>query len=399
MDPEIELTIMGERESAGHIQALLDQFTAEQQIPVRLRVLSWDTAWSDLVKIGRAGAGPDVSEIGSTWVGDLVAMRAVHPFTDAEIAELGTADAFLPVAWHGTHLAGETQPWAIPWLAGARLLIFRHNLLERAGVDALTAFQTANQVDLTLARLQASGVRVPWTVPTGTTHASLLNIASWVWGGGGEFVTPDGRHCLFSQPQARAGMRAYFALGRYLTPAVRHLARLEPDEQFLRDPETAATLSGPWLFLAARTRGTPDLATHLGVALPPGPSFVGGSNLIIWNHTRQPAAALRLIHFLTQPAAQVIYSQRMGLLPARLDALAGPPFAGDPLWQQTIQGVRTGRSFPVIRAWGLLEYRLTATLGTLWAETLANPSLDLDAALAQHLQTLAQRIDPILGQD
>ncbi|HMA36583.1 MAG TPA: extracellular solute-binding protein [Chloroflexia bacterium] len=396
MEHALELSIMAE--SAGHIQPLLDQFTAEQGIPVRLRLLDWDKAWSDLVKVGLYGDGPDVSEIGSTWVGDLVAMNALHPFDENELALLGTPDAFLPTTWQGAHLIGQTQPWAIPWLTGVRLLFFRRQLLQQAGIEEATAFQTAEQLDRTLGRLQAAGIGVPWTVPTGTTHTTLLNIASWVWGAGGDFITPDGKRTLFSQARARSGIRAYFALARYLAPPVRHLTRLQPDEQFLRHADTAMTLSGAWLFEAVRDRGTPDLATQLGVALPPGVPFVGGSYLGVWKHSRQPDAALQLIRFLTQTPAQVTYSQRMGLLPATIAALAAPPFGDDPLWQLAIQGLQTGRSFPVTRSWGLLEYRLVATLNSLWAETLARPDQDLDAAITKHLEPLARRLDPVLEQ-
>jgi multiple sugar transport system substrate-binding protein len=278
---------------------------------------------------------------------------------------------------------------------GARLLFVRRPLLERAGVDPETAFGTAAQLEHTLSRLRAAGVEVPWTVPTGQTHTTLLNVASWVWGAGGDFITPDGRQTLFSQLPARAGLRAYFALGRYLAPAVRHFRSLQSDEQFWSDPQTAVTISGSWLFETIRAA---NLTAQIGVAPPPGPPFVGGSHLVIWKHAHQPDAALDLVRFLTQPAAQADYGRRAGLLPANREALAEAPFADDPLWQQEIACVKAGRGFPVTRSWGLVEYRLVATFSALWSETLANPNLDLDAALAKHLAPLAQRLDALLGQ-
>src|SRR5438552_7403885 len=182
-----ELRLSSMRESAEVIQPLLDEFRAAEGIVVRVRLLAWDTAWSDLTRMARNGAGPDVSEIGSTWVGDLVATNALHPFNAEELAALGGADAFLPNAWAGGQVAGQGQMWAIPWLTGARLIFYRRNLLERAGVDEQTAGQSADQLDRTLACLQAAGVGVPWTVPTGATHTTLLNAASWVRGAGGDF--------------------------------------------------------------------------------------------------------------------------------------------------------------------------------------------------------------------
>jgi multiple sugar transport system substrate-binding protein len=237
---------------------------------------------------------------------------------------------------------------------------------------------------------------VPWTVPTGPTHTTLLNVASWVWGAGGDFISPDGKRTFFSQLEARAGMRAYFSLGRYLAPRVRHLTGLQPDDQFLADSQTALTLSGPWLFGAAQ--GEPDLAGQLGVALPPGPSFVGGSHLVVWKHSRSAEAAVQLVAFLTQREPQLAYSQAVGLIPTRLEALAAPPFATHPFWQLATRGLRTGRSFLVTRSWGLMEDRLTTALAGLWRDVLADPQADLDGLISRRLEPLAKRLDLVLGQ-
>jgi len=79
MTSEIEFSIM-DSSNLPAIETLLAQFEAETHIHVNVRTLEWDTAWSDLVKVAIYGDGPDVSEIGSTWLGDLVAMNAVAEF-------------------------------------------------------------------------------------------------------------------------------------------------------------------------------------------------------------------------------------------------------------------------------------------------------------------------------
>ncbi|HUS16923.1 MAG TPA: extracellular solute-binding protein, partial [Chloroflexia bacterium] len=167
---------------------------------------------------------------------------------------------------------------------------------------------------------------------------------------------------------------------------------------FLHNPQAGATISGSWLFLAARGQASGELAAQLGVTTPPGPSFVGGSHLVIWQHTRQREAALQLVRFLTSVPAQVRYCEAMGLLPVTAEAQASPPFSTDPLWQQTIRAAQTGRSFPVTRTWGLMEYRLVAGLNALWAETMANPAGDIDAAIRRHLDPLAVRLEQLIGQ-
>lgn len=395
MKQEIEFSTMAD--SGSHIQPLIDQFTAQTGIGVRLRLLSWDTAWSDLARIGLYGDGADVSEIGSTWLGDLVAMHVLQPFSAEEIAGLGGAAAFLPSAWASTHLVGQSETWAIPWMTGARLLVYRRHLLEAAGINERSAFSSVAQFEQTVARLHEVGGVTPWLVPTGITHSTLLNVASWVWGSGGDFVTPDGQRTLFNAPGGRAGLRAYFALGRYLTPAVRRLNRVQPDEYFAQHKEAALTISGPWLVLNARNTAAGD-AQGLGVALPPGASFVGGSSLVIWQRSPRREAALEWIRFLSQTPAQVEYSRLIKLLPVRRAALEAWPFAGDVLWQRVREGVAGGRSFPITPTWGLLEYRLAATFGSLWTDLLTQANPNLDALLARYMDPLAARLDAVLKQ-
>ena len=50
------------------MRALLENFEREHRIHVKLTILPWDTGWSELVKYALFRSGPDVSEIGSSWM-------------------------------------------------------------------------------------------------------------------------------------------------------------------------------------------------------------------------------------------------------------------------------------------------------------------------------------------
>jgi multiple sugar transport system substrate-binding protein len=397
MDQEIDFSIMAS--SPDGIQPLLDLFEAEQHIHVRLRLLTWDSAWSVLVKAALYKDSPDVSEIGTTWMGDLVGMNALRAFNAAEVASFGKASSFFPSAWNTATQYGDRHVWAIPWLVGSRMVYYRAQLLERAGVDPQAAFSSIEAFQSTVSQLHSSEVKIPWTVPTGYTHTHLHNSASWVWAAGGDFLSDDGKTTRFIEPEALAGLRAYFSLGRFLAPQVRHLNRLEPDDVFLTDTETAITLSGAWLFCRARQRENGFEEDPIAVALPPGASFVGGSNLAIWKYSRNPEAAVKLIRFLTQPASQLAYGQQVGLLPSRVDALTASSFSSNPFWQTSLNGLQSGRTFPTVRLWGLVEDRLALGLSAVWADVLADPSRDPHDALVKHLSPLAGRLDELLKQE
>src|SRR5678815_1996187 len=78
------------------LRSLLDQFETQQQIRVRLNPLPYDRAWGEVVKYALDNRGPDVSQIGSTWVGNLAVTNALRPFAEGELTALGGPATFLP---------------------------------------------------------------------------------------------------------------------------------------------------------------------------------------------------------------------------------------------------------------------------------------------------------------
>jgi multiple sugar transport system substrate-binding protein len=363
-----------------------------------VKVLPWETAWSDLVKVALYSHGPDVSEVGMNWVGNLVAMDSLRPFHSAELDAVGGSSAFLESAWKSGWIMGDERLWTVPWLADTRVIFYRRDLLERAGVDESTAFQSYQQLEQTLECLRANGVALPWVVPTRHALNTLHNVASWVWGAGGDFVSANGKRTLFNQAEAHAGILAYLGLHRYLTPVAHHLNINQSDALYTQG-QAAVTVSGPWLTLfSSEPFSTSGVMANTGAALPPGVPFLGGSNLVVWKHTRHQYAAVELVRFLVSQSVQHGYYRRAGLLPVRLDVLDTLPFVDDSLYRVMSDASKIGRSFPSFSAWGLIEDSLTAELTRLWADVLDDPRLDLDAAINERLGKLARQLDFTLSQ-
>jgi multiple sugar transport system substrate-binding protein len=400
---ELELSVMRlDVDPVEGLRPLLDQFEAEHKCHVRVSALSWVTGWTDLVKTALYGSGADVSEIGTTWCASFVSMNALRPFAPHEVASLGGASTFLPTSWQTGMLPGGKEVWAVPWSADMRLIYYRRDLLEQAGVDEHTAFASHQQLLLTLERLQASGVAIPWIMPT-TSYATLHSLAAWIWAAGGDLITADGKHTLLNQPETRAGLRAYFELGRYLSPAVRNLD-LDRAQDLFWQGQAAVVLSWPRRQLRnLQELANPQVAANLGVALTPNVTWIGGTDLVVWQHVSRfsrarEALVLDLVRFLTSQKFQGTYGQQANYLPVRHDVLDAPPFGTDPVYRTLTQGLRTGRTFPTIAAWGLFEDRILPTLEQIWKDLLTDSPHDLDAIIAKHIDPLAQRLDMALAQ-
>jgi len=395
---ELELSALaGEVDPEEGLRKVLARFERTHRLHVRITVTPWTRGWEQLVKVALYSHGPDVSEIGSSWVSSLVGMNALQPFTRGDLEHIGGASAFLPQAWQSGALAGGGRVWAIPWLVGTRIIFYRRDLLREAGVDEQTAFQDHSRLEQTLDRLQKSGVAAPWVVPTRQTLNTLHYVASWVWGAGGRFVSEDGKRPMFHQESALVGMSQYFGLYRYLPNPARELDDADAEALFWQG-EAAVTVGGHWLLGVYERSAPPKVVSNLGVASVPGVSLVGGSDLIVWKHViRAKREAMDLVFFFVGKQAQVEYSRYIGLFPARLEALEALSSEGGSLHKVVSQGLRTGRSFPSILSWGLVEDKLVVALAQIWEDVLSASSPDLLRIIRGRLEPLAQRLSLALS--
>ncbi len=398
--PDIELSVMLRgADTLEILQAALKPFESQHRLSVHVTVLDWSTAWTELVKMALYGHGPVVSEIGSTWVGNLVAMNALRPYAAADQAGLGGAARFLPAAWAAGQMAGDATQWSIPWTIDTRLIYYRRDWFARAGIDAAAACASAAQLDQALNTLLQRGTALPW-VMVPNTQLGLHGAASWVWAAGGDFVSPEGKQALFNQPAALAGLRAFFDLRRYFASLPSDFGSTDMGQAF-GNSRAAAILSGPWMWvdsvLHQRQAVPPEVLANLGMALPAVP-FVGGSHLVVWKHTPQPALALELIQFLTQRETLSKLALAMGMFPARNDVWKMPPYGEAPLQLVEERLLQAGRSFPTFSMWGLVEDKLVATFNALWPELYAAAPAETDAILHRHLDPLAERLNATLAR-
>jgi multiple sugar transport system substrate-binding protein len=279
------------------------------------------------------------------------------------------------------------------------VLYYRRDLLEKAGVDEKTAFRSHSHLIKTLKKLQASGISTPLVLATkNIAPPGLHSLASWVWGAGGDFVSADGNSTLLNQPEMRTGLCNFLELSRFLSPQARGLVAAQSEALFWRG-EAAISLSfQPPIMAVLKGLADPKVITNLGVTSVPGVTFIGGSNLVIWRHTplAHETLAMDLVRFLTGQQAQINYNTKIGFFPTRPDVMQNPPFSTDPFHQVLMKGLNSGRSFPTITQWAIVEDRLLHVLGQLWEDVLSQPDREVDAIIADRLDQLARRLDMML---
>jgi multiple sugar transport system substrate-binding protein len=398
---DLEISINNTIDDPEVFRRMLDSFERQMGVGLELQVFDWSEAWAEFMKISLYRHGPVISETGDTWMGSLNDRQSLRPFKENELAAIGGAGTFLDEMWQSCIDFDNKTVVAIPWSLDTYLVYYRRDLLAKARVKEETAFASFEDFTQTLAKLQRSGVEVPLAIPTGGNSLSTLhNTSSWVWEKGGDFISPDGRQVLLTRPKTLSGLREYFSLSRFLPEAVRGLDDNGCIASFING-EAAVTLRNPTMLYNIRHGDMPeDLAAQVGVAVQPGVPFVGGSNLVIWNHIQpsKESLAVALIRFLTSSENLMTLFRETSMIPARLETLGH--LESDPTYAPLVQSFKTGRAYKRLRLWGLVEDKLTRVLNTVWHEIFTAPRPDINQILVKNLLPLEERLNiTLLNQD
>jgi multiple sugar transport system substrate-binding protein len=396
------LTVDTHEPAVLRLQLEMERFRKDKGHSVNLLRFSWENIWRELVNVAIYRHGPDIAEIGSTWLESLVAMQSLNPFSARDIDRIGGKEIFFPVAWQNVILPNQKEIWGIPFRAEARVVFYWKDIFENAGVDTSETFLTTENMAASFAILQEKGISA-WIAPTNDTHNTVYNIASWIWGAGGDFLSSDGKRTDLGSPTVRHGVQAYFDLLRFMPQQT--LPFTDNDTlRFFSERKVAAMVSGPWLISTLLLQTDMEKwMPHLGIALPPGPPFVGGTILVIWKHSKYPSEAVALIERLTSPEFQSEYCRISGLLPVRQDLWTDEYSSGDEYIPIFNKAIRAGRAMPPTALWGIIEDRLSKTMGAIWQDLYAlnmpgKPINMLDSIIARHFESLAVRLDVTLSE-
>jgi multiple sugar transport system substrate-binding protein len=379
----------------GDVSALgLNEFKAKFHIVVQPKILPWESALSELMNIALESQGPDVSQIGTTWLGSLTGMVALRMFRESEVDLFGGKHVFLPTAWEGTTLLGVDDIYAIPWITDVHLVAYRCDLLENAKIDETTAFINADAFEDTLARLQSSGVDMPLAMST--VDDVLYNLVSWVRGAGGTFRTPNHRHLTLTDPNTLTGIRQFYQLHRYITPGARGLSTPQSTDLFVQGKAAVALTTYANIKNYLQRSSSPIKLETIALAPIPGVPFIGGSSLVIWLHSYQEDLAVKLIQHLVSFEVQSNIFLNTGELPARAELFTTKPFTTDRLLQAVAQSIRTGQAFQSSRKWAVIEIRLNPALSVIWDELFENPDFNLKRDINQRFADVQKSIEQSL---
>lgn len=378
------------------LETLLAPLLRERpRLRVRVEKLPWSAAHEKLLTAFAGDATPDLAQLGNTWIAELAALGALRPL-DAAAAGLDAADHFDGI-WRTNQVDG--QLLGVPWYVDTRLMFYRHDLFERAGVASMPTDRPG--LVRALDALQRSGIAHPLLLPLNEAEP-LLALALQQ---DEPLLRDGGRYGNFRSAGFQRTLAFYidcFKRGHapFLTgPQIANLW-----QEFGRGT-FAAFISGPWNIGELDRRLPADLQGRWSTAPLPGPepgsrfgaSTAGGSSLVVFRRARRPEEALQVLAFLGRPQTQLHFHALTGNLPPRRSTWALAPLAGERRAAAFLQQLELARPTPAVPEWEriLQEMQLQAARAQRYDTPVAEATAALDARvdgfLAKRRWMLARR--------
>lgn len=335
-------------------------------INVRMKIHTWSSAWGLIMKAVKTKEGPDIFQLGSSWVKTLAYLGGLLDISNW-VEELKKKDFFSPLSPQIEESLEEENIYSLPWFIDVRTLFYRKDIFEKAGlkeedVGNWESFQKACQK---IANLKAKKEKIfPLAISGAKSWTLLHDVSPWIWSGGGDFLDLKGGKPIFQQSEFLRGMKIFFDLvKKYVSKNALGQNMGKVMEDFFIYGRYALHFSGVWVFSAFLNPNSrlyrPEIAKNIGIALPPaGPGgrygFLGGSNLGIAKLSKHPREAWELICFLNSPESQMRYTKAISNLPVHFK-IFDSFFEDGHLAEKFKQICKCGRMFPQVSSWGIIE--------------------------------------------
>jgi multiple sugar transport system substrate-binding protein len=375
-----EITVWAMGTEGEKLSVLAKDFeAANPEAKVTVTAVPWDAAHEKIATAIAARQTPDVSLVGTTFMAEFAKSGALDP-TPPSI----DGQRFFPGGWDTTVVNGTS--YGVPWYVETRVLYYRTDLAQRAGVSApaswsdLTAFATAMK--------ERSGATWGLNLQAGG-EGTWQTFMPFAWQAGASITDASGPKFTLDSPEMIKALeyyRSFFAAG--LSPSA--LLRPGELEQGFVAGGFGGFFSGPWHMGLIEEQGGAGFEGKWALARMPreasGTSFVGGGDLAVFKDAKNRDAAWKFVEYLIRPEVQVKWYEEVGDLPSVKSAWQDPKLSGDPLLKTFGEQLNEAKSPPAIPTWD----QVAAVIDTKIEEVVKGVTAPADAARAmqQHATSI-----------
>lgn len=358
-DAPAQAEAVAEGEAQGDIEVwamgaeaeVLDDFVTgfEEENPdaeVNVTAIPWENAHGKIQTAIASGEVPDVSLIGTTWMGEFAESGGLDP-TPAGLVE---ESDFFAGPW-GSTVVGDTS-YGVPWYVETRVLFYRTDLAQQAGWDE--APRTWDELVQFAGDLETkAGAEYGLNLQPGQT-GSWQTFLPFAWSNGATVTTEDGTEYTLDTPEMVEALEYYKSFFDAGYAPTRMLDAGELESGFASG-QFGAFISGPWHTALVEEVGVERdqyaLAVLPGKDSAPGTSFVGGGNLAVFKDSDNRDSAWKLVQWLTEPENQQAFYEEVGSLPAVTQAWETGELAEDERLQVFGEQLENTMAPPAVPTW------------------------------------------------
>lgn len=370
------------------VAQLIPQFERDNPgIRIDLQQLPWTAAHEKLLTAFAGDALPDVCAIGNTWIPEFAMIGALSPL-DARIADTPWLDPgdYFSGAWDSGVIDG--QVYAVPWYVETRLPFYRRDLLHQAGVESPPTTWAQWRNAMAAIKREVGPDRYSILLPINEFEPLLVLAIQQP----DPLLRDDGRYGNFRSPGFRRALSFYEEMfDKGWAPRLSNTQVSNVWDEFGRG-YFSFYINGPWNIAEFRKRLPAELAeSWMTMPMPgpdgPGASVANGTSFVVFDKSRNKAAAWKWIAYLSSAEVQTQFHALTGDLPPRRAAWQSQALKEDVHAAAFRDQLERARPTPKVPEWERI-----ATEMRLVAEQMVNGRLSVEQAAVE----LDRRADAIL---
>ena len=294
-------------------------------LTVDVQAIPWDTAHDKLLTAVASGNGPDVVQLGTTWVPEFAEAGALLDLSEymedyPNFAKENYFDGSVTTMEH------EDQVVGIPWYADTRVIYYRKDILKEAGYEE--APKTWDELKEAAQKLADRGED---SYGLDIDRNDQITPFIFAWQNGYEANLEEG-DLNFDSPEFKEAIQYYTS---YFEEGLSQKQEGKDIVEAFKDGSKPMFFSGPWMINIINDQA-PDLEGKWATAVMPtketNTSSMGGANLSIFESSDNVEGALEFISYMTEVDTQLNWLEESNTLPSRTEAWEDPVMQENPMY-------------------------------------------------------------------
>jgi len=320
------ITVWAMGEEGKKLKDLTKKFEEDNEgLTVDVQAIPWDSAHDKLLTAVASGNGPDVIQLGTTWVPEFAGAGALLDLSEYmdDYPEFNPENYF---EGSRTTMEYNNEIVGIPWYVDTRVLFYREDILKEVGYDE--APKTWDELK-DVASLLANRGDKQYGLDIDQNDQITPFIFAWQ---NGYEADLENNNLNFDSPEFVEAMEFYHS---FFAEGYSQVQQGEDIIQAFANGAKPMFFSGPWMVNILNDQ-VPDIEGRWATSVMPGKetraSSMGGSVFSIFHTSKNVDNALKFVSYMNTVETQLEWLKVSNTLPSRTEAWEDQVLQNDPMY-------------------------------------------------------------------